>query len=129
MYDYIEIQSAALAAIRRTTDDVARLAAIVAEMRRNLHIPDAYVELDVAFHRLIASMTRNAMIYHSSLTARLLEHNRAVFKTQTATIQTCLQDVLHLLRALDQRIQLSDFLLCQWLPTRSWRCVRRKSME
>lgn len=64
MYDYIEVQSAALAAIRRTTDDVARLAAIVAEMRRNLHIPDAYVELDVAFHRLIASMTRNAMIYH-----------------------------------------------------------------
>jgi GntR family transcriptional regulator, transcriptional repressor for pyruvate dehydrogenase complex len=60
----IEVQSAALAAVRRTPDDLARLVEIVAEMRRNLRIPDAYVELDVAFHRLIASMTHNAMIYH-----------------------------------------------------------------
>ena len=60
----IEVQSAALAAQRRTPDDVARLAEIVAEMRRNLRTPDAYVELDVSFHRLIASMTRNTMIYN-----------------------------------------------------------------
>jgi DNA-binding FadR family transcriptional regulator len=60
----VEVQSAALAALRRTADDLARLAAIVADMRRNLRIPDVYVELDVAFHRMIASMTRNAMIYH-----------------------------------------------------------------
>jgi GntR family transcriptional regulator, transcriptional repressor for pyruvate dehydrogenase complex len=60
----IEVQSAALAAQRRTPDDLARLAEIVAEMRRNLRSSDAYVELDVAFHRQIASMTRNAMVYH-----------------------------------------------------------------
>jgi GntR family transcriptional repressor for pyruvate dehydrogenase complex len=60
----IEVQSAALAAVRRTPDNVAQLANIVAEMRRNLRVPDAYVELDVAFHQLIASMTRNTMIYH-----------------------------------------------------------------
>jgi GntR family transcriptional repressor for pyruvate dehydrogenase complex len=60
----VEVQSAAFAAQRGTPDDIARLAEIVAEMRRNLHVPEAYVELDVAFHRQIASMTRNTMIYH-----------------------------------------------------------------
>jgi GntR family transcriptional regulator, transcriptional repressor for pyruvate dehydrogenase complex len=60
----VEIQSAALAAQRRTPDDIARLTESVAEMRRNLCNPDAYVELDVAFHLLIASTTRNTMIYH-----------------------------------------------------------------
>jgi DNA-binding FadR family transcriptional regulator len=60
----IEVQSAALAAQRRTPDDVARLAESVVEMRRNLGNPDVYVELDVAFHLLIASTTRNTMIYH-----------------------------------------------------------------
>jgi DNA-binding FadR family transcriptional regulator len=60
----IEVQSAMLAAQRRTPGEVAQLAEIVAGMRRSLRDPDAYVELDVAFHRLIGSMTRNTMIYH-----------------------------------------------------------------
>lgn len=60
----IEVQSVALAAVRRTPEALAQLAGIVAEMRRNLHVPDAYVDLDVAFHRLIAAMTGNAMISH-----------------------------------------------------------------
>jgi DNA-binding FadR family transcriptional regulator len=58
----VEVQSAALAAQRRTPEAVARLAEIVAEMRHNLHLSDAYVELDVAFHLQIASMTRNTML-------------------------------------------------------------------
>jgi len=60
----VEVQSAALAAQRRTPDDIARLRESVAEMRRNLCNPDAYVELDVGFHVLIAETTRNSMIYH-----------------------------------------------------------------
>jgi len=60
----IEVQSAALAAQRRTPEELVQLAGIVAEMRRNLHIPDSYVELDMAFHQLIAATTRNAMIFH-----------------------------------------------------------------
>jgi GntR family transcriptional regulator, transcriptional repressor for pyruvate dehydrogenase complex len=60
----IEVQSAILAAQRRTPEEVAELAEIIAGMRRSLRDPDAYVELDVAFHRLIAAMTRNAMIYY-----------------------------------------------------------------
>jgi GntR family transcriptional repressor for pyruvate dehydrogenase complex len=31
-------------------------------MRHNLHDPDAYVELDMAFHIQIAAMTRNTLI-------------------------------------------------------------------
>ena len=60
----IEVQSVALAAQRRTPEDIAQLTAIVAEMRRNLRVPDVYVELDIAFHQQIAAMTHNAMIYH-----------------------------------------------------------------
>jgi GntR family transcriptional repressor for pyruvate dehydrogenase complex len=60
----VEVQSAALAAQRRTPEDLAQLTNIVAEMRRNLHMPDSYVELDMAFHQLIAATTRNAMIFH-----------------------------------------------------------------
>ncbi len=60
----IEVQGVALAAVRRTPEALAQLAGIVAEMRSNLHVPDTYVELDVAFHRLIASMTGNIMISH-----------------------------------------------------------------
>jgi len=58
----IEVQSAVLAAQRCTADEIAGLAQIVSEMRRNLHAPDAYVELDMAFHIQIAAMTRNSMI-------------------------------------------------------------------
>jgi DNA-binding FadR family transcriptional regulator len=58
----IEVQSAVLAAQRCTADELATLAQIVAEMRRNLHDPEAYVELDMAFHNQIAAMTRNTMI-------------------------------------------------------------------
>jgi len=65
----IEVQSAVLAAQRCTADEIAGLAEIVAEMRRNLHDPDAYVQLDIAFHNRIAAMTRNTMI--STLVAAL----------------------------------------------------------
>jgi DNA-binding FadR family transcriptional regulator len=58
----IEVQSAVLAAQRRTADELATLTQIVAEMRRNLHDPEVYVELDMAFHNQIAAMTRNTMI-------------------------------------------------------------------
>ena len=66
----IEIQSAGLAAQRRTPEELARLAEICAEMRLNLHIPTAYVPLDVAFHELVATMARNPMLFHLVVTVR-----------------------------------------------------------
>jgi DNA-binding FadR family transcriptional regulator len=58
----VEVQSAVLAAQRGTADELAKLRQIVAEMRRNLHDPEAYVALDMAFHNQIAAMTRNTLI-------------------------------------------------------------------
>jgi GntR family transcriptional repressor for pyruvate dehydrogenase complex len=66
----IELQSVGLAAQRRTPEELSQLAVTVAEMRRNLHNADAYVDLDVAFHQQIATMTRNAMVYHLVVTMR-----------------------------------------------------------
>jgi DNA-binding FadR family transcriptional regulator len=60
----IEVQSATLAAERHTPEELGRLAEIVAGMRRNLHNPDAHVELDHAFHQQIATMTHNTMIHY-----------------------------------------------------------------
>jgi DNA-binding FadR family transcriptional regulator len=36
----------------------------VARMRQNMHDPDAYADLDVELHLLIASATHNSMMYH-----------------------------------------------------------------
>jgi GntR family transcriptional repressor for pyruvate dehydrogenase complex len=66
----VEIQSVGLAAQRRTPEELGQLAEIVAEMRRNLRAPETYVALDVAFHQLVASMTRNMMLFHLVVTMR-----------------------------------------------------------
>lgn len=66
----VEIQSAGLAAQRRTPEELTQLAGIVAEMRLSMHAPEAYVALDLAFHQLVASMTRNAMLFHLVATMR-----------------------------------------------------------
>ena len=82
----IEVQSAVLAAQHRTPDELAQLAEIVAGMRSSLRDPEAYVELDVAFHRLIASMTRNVMIYH--LVVAIREAIRGTLQESTLRRQT-----------------------------------------
>ncbi len=74
----IEMQSGALAARRRTDVEVKQLGEITAEMRQNMGNPSLYVELDSAFHLLIASMSGNSMIYH-------LVHS----------IREALKDILH----------------------------------
>jgi DNA-binding FadR family transcriptional regulator len=66
----IEIQSAGLAAQRRTPAELGRLAEIVAEMRCNLRSPEAYVALDLSFHQLVATMARNPMLFHLVATMR-----------------------------------------------------------
>lgn len=66
----LEVQSVALAARRHTPEELSQLTDIVAEMRRNLDNPDAYVALDVVFHQLIATMTRNAMMVHMVVALR-----------------------------------------------------------
>lgn len=83
----IEIQSAGLAAQRRTPEELSRLAEIVAEMRRTMHTPEAYVTLDVAFHQLVASMTRNVLLFHLVVTMR-----EAIRETLNETLLRSLTD-------------------------------------
>src|SRR4051812_45577912 len=82
----IEVQSAVLAAQRRTADEIASLTQIVAEMRHNLHNPVAYVELDMAFHIQTATMTRNTMLRTLVGTLRMAINstiNESMFRKQT----------------------------------------------
>jgi GntR family transcriptional repressor for pyruvate dehydrogenase complex len=60
----IEIQISMLAAERRTPTELARMREIVAEMGRQIGVPEAYSELDLELHLAIASATHNAMMYH-----------------------------------------------------------------
>lgn len=60
----IEVQSAILAAERRTADDVASMADVVAGMRQYLRTPERYTDLDAELHLLIAAASGNAMLYH-----------------------------------------------------------------
>jgi DNA-binding FadR family transcriptional regulator len=60
----IEVQSAALAAQRRTPEELAKMSGIVSAMRQHLNDPDMYIDLDTSLHLTIASATHNAMMYH-----------------------------------------------------------------
>lgn len=60
----IEVQSATLAAERRTPEELARLAEIVAQMGHHLGELDTYIELDATLHLQIAAATHNSMLYH-----------------------------------------------------------------
>lgn len=59
----LEAQSARLAAERRTDEEAGRMARIVSSMSERLEDPEAYANLDVAFHLLVAEATRNKMLH------------------------------------------------------------------
>ncbi len=60
----IEIQSAMLAAERRTPAELATLQSILVRMGRYLGESARYSDLDVAFHLAIASAAHNSMLHH-----------------------------------------------------------------
>ncbi len=60
----IEIQSARLAAQRRTPDQLDALQDIVQRMRRHIGNADTYVDLDHDLHALIADASGNVIIAH-----------------------------------------------------------------
>jgi GntR family transcriptional repressor for pyruvate dehydrogenase complex len=60
----LEQQSAALAAARRTPEDVAALRATVTAMSQHIHDADTYTELDYTLHLQIAIATHNGMLRH-----------------------------------------------------------------
>ena len=60
----VEVESAALAAGRRTDDDLAAMRAAVDEMTDGLVDEQRYIRADLRFHLTIAAATRNRTIQH-----------------------------------------------------------------
>ncbi len=60
----VEVQSAMLAAQRRTPEELARISETVVIMRKRLDDLEAYTDLDVEFHLLVAAATHNTTMYH-----------------------------------------------------------------
>jgi len=60
----LEVQSAMLAAQRRTLEELARIAETVVAMRAHLDDLEPYTDLDVEFHLLIAAATHNTIMLH-----------------------------------------------------------------
>ena len=60
----LEVESARLAATRRTDEDILRIEAALAERDRawELDDPDAFVEADLAFHMSVAHATHNLVL-------------------------------------------------------------------
>lgn len=71
----LEIQSARLAAERRKPEHVEQLKQIVQAMRQNLDDFEAFVELDVSVHLLIAEASHNTMLL------RLIKSIRETLRT------------------------------------------------
>jgi GntR family transcriptional regulator, transcriptional repressor for pyruvate dehydrogenase complex len=76
----IEVQSAILAARRRTAGDVSAIAQELAALREHLRDPDAFIRIDATFHLLIAAASHNKLMHHlvESLREPLKESIRAV---------------------------------------------------
>jgi GntR family transcriptional regulator, transcriptional repressor for pyruvate dehydrogenase complex len=70
---FIEIDLAELAAIRRTDEDLADMERYLRRMERSFNDSTAFVEADVAFHLKIAEAARNSVLrdIHSSIQALL----------------------------------------------------------
>jgi DNA-binding FadR family transcriptional regulator len=85
----IEVQSATLAAQRRTPEDIHQMREIITKMRQDLYHPDAYVQLDLAFHLSIASATHNVMLLH--LLESLQEVSKAMIREGLRHRQTAQQ--------------------------------------
>jgi GntR family transcriptional repressor for pyruvate dehydrogenase complex len=70
----LEVEAAALAAVRRTDDDLARMARAVDEMQEGLDSEERYIAADVRFHLAIAEATRNRISLHLMHAIRDLLH-------------------------------------------------------
>lgn len=60
----LEVQAAALAASRRTDEDIEAIRKVVEGMRRNVGDIDAYTNYDVDFHLAIAAASHNVLLVY-----------------------------------------------------------------
>lgn len=60
----IEVQSALLAAERRTSEEMEDILRLVEEMRRHVGDTEAYLDVDVQLHLAIVKASQNRMLFH-----------------------------------------------------------------
>src|SRR5262249_25559237 len=70
----LESELAALAAERRTEEDLGRMLTAVQEMREGLESEERYIDADVRFHLAIADATQNRFALHMMRAMRELFH-------------------------------------------------------
>lgn len=92
----LESAAAALAAVRRTDEDLATLSGILTTLGENLHDLEVGVELDLAFHTAIAVATHNP--YYGTLLNYLnlqLRHAVHAARCNALTHEPLLETVQH----------------------------------
>ena len=85
----IEVESATLAAQRRTAAELEELQQILPELGAALHDPAAFVAVDTRFHLLVASASHNPMLYHliESIREPMQDSMRAVSRQRVSREQ------------------------------------------
>lgn len=70
----LEVETAALAAERRTEEDMARMRSALEEMRRGMDSRDRYVGADIRFHLAVVAASGNRMASHMMQAIREVMH-------------------------------------------------------
>jgi GntR family transcriptional regulator, transcriptional repressor for pyruvate dehydrogenase complex len=85
----IEVQSATLAAQRRTAADLAALHELLPALGEAVHDPATFTARDTQFHLLVAAAAHNPMLHHliESLRALMQESMRAVSRQRVTAEQ------------------------------------------
>ena len=85
----IEVQSAMLAAERRTAAELAALEAGLAAIHDHLRVPDAFTRADTEFHLLVAAAAHNALLSHlvESMREPIQDSMRAVSRQRVTDEQ------------------------------------------
>lgn len=112
----IEVQGAALAAERRTDEELAELWAITRQMRASMREVERYLDHDVDLHLAIAKASHNRMIFH------LVDSIRGPVRDTQREGQD-----LHPAEAMKEQIQTSHEILVQLIDeqdaTEAARCM------
>jgi DNA-binding FadR family transcriptional regulator len=85
----IEVQSATLAAQRRTAADLAALRQVLPALGAAVHDPAAFTARDTEFHLLVAAAAHNPLLHHliESLRGLMQESMRAVSRQRVTAEQ------------------------------------------
>lgn len=104
----LEGQSAALAAVRRTPEDLQRISDVLERMGACIGEFDSYSDLDVEFHVLLAEASKNRVLAHliSSVRDALRQAVRKGLEQRAGRAE--LEEVQRLHAAVLERVKLSD---------------------